>query len=68
MGAMRDLAYGGMAALPPEGSGATLAPDEIIAFCRERLAAYKVPRLIEFRDAIPKTGVGKYLRRALRES
>jgi long-chain acyl-CoA synthetase len=47
--------------------GATLAPDEIIAFCRERLAAYKVPRLIEFRDAIPKTGVGKYLRRALKE-
>ncbi len=48
--------------------GATLTPDEIITFCRERLAAYKVPRLIEFRDAIPKTGVGKYLRRALRES
>jgi long-chain acyl-CoA synthetase len=48
--------------------GATLTPDEIIAFCRERLAAYKVPRLIEFRDALPKTGVGKYLRRALRES
>jgi long-chain acyl-CoA synthetase len=47
--------------------GATLTPDEIIAFCRERLAAYKVPRLIEFREAIPKTGVGKYLRRALRE-
>ena len=47
--------------------GAALTPDEIVAFCRERLAAYKVPRLIEFRDAIPKTGVGKYLRRALRE-
>jgi long-chain acyl-CoA synthetase len=48
--------------------GATVTPEEITAFCRERLAAYKVPRLIEFRESLPKTGVGKYLRRALRES
>jgi long-chain acyl-CoA synthetase len=46
--------------------GATVAPREIIAFCRERLAAYKVPTEIEFRESLPKSGVGKYLRRELR--
>ncbi len=40
---------------------------EIEAFCRENLAAYKVPRIIEFREALPKTNVGKILRRELRE-
>ncbi|MBU6399973.1 MAG: long-chain fatty acid--CoA ligase [Verrucomicrobia bacterium] len=48
--------------------GQALAPDEIIAFCRERLAAYKVPRLIEFRPSLPKSAVGKYLRRELRQA
>jgi long-chain acyl-CoA synthetase len=38
-----------------------------MAFCRERLAAYKVPRQVVFRDSLPKSGVGKYLRRALRD-
>jgi long-chain acyl-CoA synthetase len=47
--------------------GKTLSADEVIAFCRERLAAYKVPRIVEFRESLPKSGVGKYLRRALRE-
>ena len=41
--------------------------EEIIAFCRERLAAYKVPRQVVFRDSLPKSGVGKYLRRELRD-
>ncbi|MCJ8312394.1 MAG: AMP-binding protein [Saccharospirillaceae bacterium] len=39
---------------------------QVIAFCRERLTAYKVPRIFEFRDELPKTNVGKVLRRALR--
>ncbi len=39
---------------------------EIIAFCRERLATYKVPRAVEFLDEIPKTATGKFLRRQLR--
>ncbi|MEM2504018.1 MAG: hypothetical protein QXN27_07580 [Archaeoglobaceae archaeon] len=39
----------------------------MIKFCKERLAAYKVPKIIEFRDELPKTLVGKILRRALRE-
>ncbi len=46
-----------------EGEAATA--DEIRAFCRERLAAYTVPSAIEFRDALPKTLVGKVLRRVL---
>ena len=40
--------------------------EELVAFCRERLASYKVPRMVEFRDSLPKSGVGKYLRRELR--
>jgi long-chain acyl-CoA synthetase len=48
-----------------EGESAT--PDEIIAFCRERLAAYKVPTLVEFRTDLPKSLIGKVLRRELRE-
>jgi len=41
---------------------------EIIAFCNERLAAYKVPRIVEIREALPKTQVGKILRRELKQS
>ena len=48
--------------------GIPASADDIIAFCRERLASYKVPRLVEFRDSLPKSGVGKYLRRELRDA
>ena len=47
--------------------GQTAAADPLIAFCRERLAPFKVPRAIEFRDALPKTLIGKVLRRQLAE-
>ncbi len=47
--------------------GATLTEEEIIRFCKERLAAYKVPKYVEFRNELPKTLVGKVLRRMLRE-
>jgi long-chain acyl-CoA synthetase len=40
--------------------------DQLIAFCRDRMAAYKYPRSIEFLDELPKTATGKFLRRALR--
>ncbi|MEJ2045225.1 MAG: AMP-binding protein [Reinekea sp.] len=43
-----------------------VADDDLIAFCREHLTAYKVPRLFERRDELPKTNVGKVLRRELR--
>jgi acyl-CoA synthetase (AMP-forming)/AMP-acid ligase II len=38
---------------------------EMIAFCKENLAPYKVPKYVEFRDELPKTLVGKILRREL---
>ena len=44
-----------------------LTADEVIAFCRRSLTGYKVPQRIEFRDELPKTNIGKVLRRALRE-
>ena len=47
--------------------GATLTEDEVVTYCRERLAAYKVPKKIEFMDELPKTAVGKILRRELRD-
>jgi long-chain acyl-CoA synthetase len=46
--------------------GQTASEEEVIAFCRENLAAYKAPRIIEFRDELPKTMIGKILRRELR--
>jgi long-chain acyl-CoA synthetase len=47
-----------------EGESAT--EEEIVEFCREGMAAYRVPRVIEFRDDLPKSMVGKVLRRELR--
>jgi len=44
-----------------------LGADELRQFCREHLTGYKVPRRIEFRESLPKTNVGKVLRRALKE-
>ena len=41
--------------------------NELIKFCRERLAPYKIPHFIEFRDMLPKSKVGKLLRREVRE-
>jgi len=42
-----------------------LTSEEVVAFCREHLTAYKVPKLVVFYDELPKTNVGKILRRAL---
>ena len=47
--------------------GETLTAEEIIGYCKERLAAYKTPTHVEFLDALPKSAVGKILRRELRE-
>lgn len=51
--------------VPKEGE--TLTVEEITAFCREKLAAYKVPKKVEFMDELPKSAIGKVLRRKLRE-
>jgi long-chain acyl-CoA synthetase len=47
--------------------GKTATDKEISEFCRTKLAAYKVPKLVEFRESIPKSAVGKILRKILRE-
>jgi long-chain acyl-CoA synthetase len=52
--------------LKPHAQGKTTAED-IIAWCKENMAHYKVPSKVEFRSELPKTMVGKVLRRVLRE-
>ena len=47
--------------------GFVLAEADVLAFCRERLAGYKVPRRVEFRDALPRNPSGKVLKRLLKE-
>lgn len=47
--------------------GQTATAEELIAFCKQHLAPYKVPRSIEFRESLPKTMIGKILRRELVE-
>jgi long-chain acyl-CoA synthetase len=47
--------------------GASLTADELEGFCRQKLAAYKVPRRIEFVASLPKNATGKILKRALRD-
>jgi len=46
--------------------GTTLEPEEIIAFCRTKMAKYKVPQQIQFVDELPKSPTGKILKRVLR--
>jgi long-chain acyl-CoA synthetase len=45
----------------------SLSESELLAFCRERLTGYKLPKTIEFRKELPKTNVGKILRRMLKD-
>ena len=45
----------------------SLSEEELITHCRENLTGYKIPKAVEFRDELPKTNVGKILRRALKE-
>ena len=47
--------------------GASVEPDEIVAYCKEQMAAYKYPRQVEFVGELPKTVTGKILRRELRD-
>lgn len=46
---------------------ANLTAEQVVRYCRENLTGYKVPHQVEFRDSLPKTNVGKILRRALRD-
>jgi long-chain acyl-CoA synthetase len=45
----------------------TLTEADLIAYARQYLTGYKIPRHVEFRDALPKTNIGKILRRELRD-
>ena len=45
--------------------GSTPSADDVLSFCREHLAAYKVPRVVQFVDDVPKTSTGKILHRKL---
>lgn len=47
--------------------GSRPTEQELIDFCKSRIAAYKYPRIVEFVEEIPKTATGKFLRRALRD-
>ncbi len=49
-------------------SNPDLSKDEIFAYCKESLTSYKLPRIIEFRDELPMSPVGKILRRELRDN
>ena len=48
--------------------GSLVDPEELIAFCRENLAAYKYPRIVEVVAELPKNAAGKILRRELRRT
>ncbi len=49
-------------------AGETITAEEVIAFCRESMAPYKVPKEIEFRSALPLSAAGKILRKVLRDN
>ncbi len=64
---MPDEKSGEVVKLYAVRTDASLTEDDVIAHCRQHLTGYKVPKVVEFRDELPKTNVGKILRRALRD-
>jgi len=54
--------------VPRENYKGNMTKEDIMGFCKEKMAAYKVPRLVEFRDNLPVSGAGKVLRRVLKDS
>lgn len=59
----RGETVGAFVSLAPDTQA---TPEELVEFCRARMAAYKYPRMVEILDELPKTPTGKFLRRALR--
>jgi len=47
--------------------GEKATEQEIIDFCKVKMTAYKVPKIVEFRETVPKSAVGKILRKVLRD-
>jgi fatty-acyl-CoA synthase len=53
--------------VPRSDARASAQPEDVIAWAREHMAAYKVPRIVEFVDALPRSGSGKVMWRLLQE-
>ncbi len=49
----------------PGRKGGSCTDEDVIAYCKQNLAAYKYPRIVEFRDSLPKGPTGKILKREL---
>jgi fatty-acyl-CoA synthase len=62
-----DLGERVVAAIEPREPGSPVAPDDLIAFCRSRIAAFKCPREVVYVDALPRSEAGKLDKRLLRE-
>ena len=62
-----DLKCGEAVRLVVVRSDATLTEDDLRTHCRKNLTGYKQPKVIEFRNSLPKSAVGKILRRELRQ-
>jgi crotonobetaine/carnitine-CoA ligase len=60
---VRDEAVKAVVAPVP---GRTVTAADVVAFCRERLAAFKVPTIVEFRAELPKISIGKIEKKSLR--
>ena len=48
-------------------SGATLCAEDVVVFCKARLASYKAPKVVEFMEDLPKSATGKILKTELRK-
>jgi len=73
-----DIVEAAAIGIPDEKSGeavklfvvsniSTLTKEQVVAYCKANMTGYKVPRHVEFRDELPKSNVGKILRRELRD-
>ncbi|MGH9036004.1 MAG: AMP-binding enzyme, partial [Acidimicrobiia bacterium] len=62
-----DLGERVVAAVEPREPGSPVDPDDLIAFCHERIAAFKCPKEVVFVDALPRSEAGKLDKRALGE-
>jgi long-chain acyl-CoA synthetase len=63
-----DAAQGELVKVFVVSRNPALTAEQVIAYCRKHLTGYKVPKLVEFRNELPQTNVGKILRRALRDA
>jgi len=65
---LKDAKWGEMVtAMVTLRQGCEATEDEIIALCRQKVAGYKCPKRVVFKDAIPTSAIGKVLRRQVRE-